>query len=494
MMKSALAAYIINYLKILRKAYISSYLFLGVIFASYIFFSAAVRVDLSPYNLLTYPAAFLLCAFTRPESNPEGGDNIERLEGEGARVATYSRVSTSKQVKGQSLEVQKESFDKMKEVCKPTIIYSFTDPGKSGRDFDKRKIKAIMQLAEGKLIDELWITWVNRLGRDCMKLLLFCLNLCEEGVIIRTPERVYDLKELSNLLIFTIEANEAQRENERRAKTASESKARLFRMKKWNKPVPLGFRKKDKWLAKKPEWSYLIKDMYEKLLKGASLKSIIKFINAKYKDVLNTPLTRSQVRRMLSDSVYNGKPHHLGVIVEDNSLSFVDEETFSNAHAILSKMSSRHKPKGIDPIRELVELHGISALDFLEQIDIAHKFCGGRIRKNGSKVYGGVSRRLFECKKCHKQWIIPTNRMLKKIQAHFAGKENNFTKADNSVKYNVVHPLMVSSKNTSNKLKKKACNMQKLKPSNKNFSQRSIEKFMETSLNDNDALKKAIAI
>jgi DNA invertase Pin-like site-specific DNA recombinase len=418
MMKPALAAYILNRIRILRKAYLSSYIILEVLFASYSFWFLVSRGNLSPYNLLVPFVASFLCCASSPGSNPDDADWIENLGGDGPRVAAYSRVSTSKQVKGQSLEVQKEAFDKMRDIHKPRIIYGFSDPGKSGENFDKRKISAIMELAEKRLIDELWITWVNRLGRNCRKLLLFCLNLCEEGVTIRTPEKQYDLKDLSSLLMFAIEANEAEQENKRRARTATASKARLFRLKKWNKPVPLGFLKENNWLVKIPEWDSLIKDAYAKLLESGALENVRKFINAKYQEFLPNSLTRSQVRRLLSDPIYAGRPKHLGEVVEDNSLSFISTETFLAAQEMLARISSNHKPKGEDPIRKLAELYGISALGFLEQLDFVHKGCGGSIRKNGPRLYGGVSRRLFECKKCSKEWIIPTDHELKKIQTH----------------------------------------------------------------------------
>ena len=475
MIGPALAAYIITSLNIFRKTYLSSYLIGGVVIVSYFCFLTTVGLAYSSYFLMPL---FSLSSFgtsiLKPDSMQES--TTEATSGTGPRVATYSRVSSSKQVKGQSLEVQEECFEKMKQIHKPRKVYKFSDPGKSGLDFDKRKIIDIMKLAEDRLIDELWITWINRLGRNCRKLLLFCLNLCEEGVTIRTPEKQYDLRDLSSLLMLAIEANEAEKENKRRAKTARDSKARLFRLKKWNKPIPLGFTREGNWLKKKVRWRPLIKDTYVKLTKGASLKAVRKFINAKYKDLLPNPLTCSQVRRLLSDPVYSGRAQHLGVIVEDSALSFVSLETFETVQKILCRISSKHKPKGEDTIRKLVGLYGIAALDFLEQIDFVHKSCGGVIRKNGVRVYGGVCRRLFDCKKCKRQWIVPTDHELKKIQAHFVKKEQTFNRFpnSNSAKYEMSHPQVISSKNIS-KLKER----QKFKPNNKKFHQQSMRKSFE---------------
>jgi DNA invertase Pin-like site-specific DNA recombinase len=488
MMCSALAVHILKSIKILRKAYLSSYLILAALFASYFSSFLVSAVRLSSYNLLfPFIAPLLVCA-PAPGPNPDDADWIEDLGGTGPRVAAYSRVSSSKQVKGQSLDVQKEAFDKMKEMHKPIIIYGFTDPGKSGEDFDKRKINSIMKLAEEGLIDELWITWINRLGRNCRKLLLFCLNLFEEGVTIRTPEKQFDLKDLSSLLVLTIEANEAEQENKRRAKTAIASKARLFRLKKWNKPVPLGFLKENNWLVKICNWDPIIREIFAKFFATSSLEYVRKYINTKYREFLpKGGLTRSQLRRLLSDPVYIGMPGHLGVIVEDYSLAFISSETFRAAQEILARIGSNHKPKGEDPVRKLVELYGISALDFLKQIEYIHKSCQGPIRKNGTRIYGGISRRLFECKKCQKQWIIPTDNELKEIQVRFAGQERMYKKAlDNKAKNDVLNPLFASTQNITTKLKEEKRSRIKPKANNKDADEYSQKKsFRQTRLDDN---------
>jgi hypothetical protein len=197
------------------------------------------------------------------------------------------------------------------------------------------------------------------------------------------------------------------------------------------------------------------------------LEYVRKYINAKYREFLpKEGLTRSQLRRLLSDEVYIGMPRHLGVIVEDNSLAFIGVETFRAAQEILARVSSKHHPKGEDPIRKLVELYGISALDFLEEMEYVHKSCRGTVRKNGLRSYGGISRRLFVCTKCQKQWIVPTNHELERIQTHFGRQEANCKKApdSNSGKSKLSNPLVASTQNILIKLKENKWKRKKLKP------------------------------
>ena len=98
------------------------------------------------------------------------------MGGNGSRVAWYARVSTSRQAKeGYSIEAQLDKLKTMVDRLKPSYIYWFIDSGKSGIDFDKRKIGEIMRLKEEKKITELWVTDIDRIGRDCRKLLTYFL-------------------------------------------------------------------------------------------------------------------------------------------------------------------------------------------------------------------------------------------------------------------------------------------------------------------------------
>ncbi|MEM1589951.1 MAG: recombinase family protein [Candidatus Bathyarchaeia archaeon] len=117
----------------------------------------------------------------------------------------------------------------MKEKHKPSKIYWFIDPGVSGEDFDNRKIKEIMELREKKEIDELWVTHVDRIGRECEDSLFFFLRFCKDGGLIRTPDRTYGTKDLADIMLFVMESYVAESENKRRAERANASKIQNFK-------------------------------------------------------------------------------------------------------------------------------------------------------------------------------------------------------------------------------------------------------------------------
>jgi hypothetical protein len=172
---------------------------------------------ISTHRFLQGIPLLLACKFGKPYSDDvyfgdpsKLADSVEVRGGNGPSVVAYSRVSTPKQVKRFSLKAQHEALSKMRMSFRPSRIYWFSDPGKSSEDFDKRKINAILKLKEDGKVQELWIMNIDRLGRDCRKLIYFFLQFCDEGGVLRTPDGEYSLADLAKLLLFILKAHAAQ--------------------------------------------------------------------------------------------------------------------------------------------------------------------------------------------------------------------------------------------------------------------------------------------
>lgn len=421
MIRSALAERIIQNIKIYRKLIIVlSYLFLGIVILSYL---TAMEGNGAVFSSYSFCLVFQLVSRVKG-ANPFGKDHwVEELGGNGPRVAAYLRVSTGKQAReGLSLEVQKEVLEGLRDKLKPSIIYWFVDPGMSGEDFDKRKIKKILELRELKEIDELWVTQIDRIGRECRRSLLFFLMFSEDGGVIRTPERTYSTKELADILIYTIESYGAQTENRRRAERAAASKMQNFRNKKWNKPVPFGYCKDGSWIRKiGDDYEPILKEMYDLFGKFHSISKVTKRINAKYGDLIGKPLTRAQVKRILSDPVYIGKPSYMSVTVADESLRYIGDEVFDKCQKILKKVRGKYKQRKISPLAKLVLTYDVSILDFLTNIvEFHHRGCGGLLVKNGTRTSQQGLQQAYRCNECHCQFRVPTRSMLEKISAKYS--------------------------------------------------------------------------
>ena len=449
MMKTALADYIIRRIYNCRKLYLLTNFFSMVltsaiirVLSSYFTFETLHKTTLSSYspamNLLSSPIIMLnLLSFTnsrKKKNYPDdicGANKIEDFPCIGPRIAAYIRVSSIKQAKeGVSLDVQRDEIEEMKGKFNPSKIYWFEDAGKTGTTFDDRKIRYIQELAESGHIDEFWVTEIDRIGRECKKLLIYCLKLCDDGVVIRTPSRQYQLGDLTDLLSLFLQAHGAEEENRKRAERAVASKARNFKMKFWNKPVPLGYEKSGDWIVKQQDWTPLILDVYRLFLLHKKISAVCNEINRKYRLLLrDKKLTRYRIRRILSDPVYIGKPEHLSQTVIDPSLQFVDEESYSKALMQIKSIKTRHMTKG-EGVNELVKKYGISVFAFLEQIELRHSKCGGKLVRNGTRTIYGIKRYTYLCKQCRDQFWIPTKSQLDRINTYLLKKETSINQSE----------------------------------------------------------------
>jgi len=347
-------------------------------------------------------------------------DWIEDIEsGKGIKAAAYIRVSSGKQARdGFSLDAQKEEIRKLAKRIGVSRLHGFVDAGKSGIDFDRRKLNLILELAEKREISQLLVVEIDRIGRNSRRLISFFSELRDYGVIVNTPQAELDVNRLQDMLKSTIEAWAAQNDNERRTKAVIAGKQESFKQKHWNKPVPRGYERASTghWIRKAPGWESLIRDVYDLFLIQRNLQTVRTQINRKYRQSLPKQLTHDQIKRILTDTVYIGKPQNLREIVLDVSLSYVTEEKFANVQQLLNQIAERHKPKEASPLNQLVERYGISSLGFLDQLEFHHKQDGGIMVRNGTKIDEGIHRQIFQCKKCHRQYVVPTNSQLNKIR------------------------------------------------------------------------------
>ncbi|MEM3714808.1 MAG: recombinase family protein [Nitrososphaeria archaeon] len=398
---------------------LTSYLLLFVTLTSY--FHEITTCCIAPTSYLLF-LAFQLTIDKFYQANPVGKEFwVEEFGGNGPRVAAYLRVSTSKQAKeGLSLEVQKERLEAVKEKHKPSKIYWFIDPGVSGEDFDNRKIKEIMKLREKKEIDELWVTHVDRIGRECEDSLFFFLRFCKDGGLIRTPDRTYGTKDLADIMLFVMESYVAESENKRRAERANASKIQNFKKKKWNKPIPLGYRRSgDGWIEKIPGYGPIIQDIFDLFIKYKSYSRVAKEITNKYNAVLNRPLSRDVIKRVLSDPVYVGHPSFLGETVIDESLRYIDDATFEKCRSFMHDNSSNINgsvQQKSSTLAQLTQVYDVSLLDFIDEVaELHHRRCGGILTRNGSRFENSTLQQVYKCNKCNAQFRIPTKRMLEKL-------------------------------------------------------------------------------
>lgn len=333
-------------------------------------------------------------------------DYVEVLGGVGPKVAAYIRISK----KGQSdysMDGQSDVINDLKEKVKPSKIYWFYDYGKSSKsdkDFDKLKLKRILKLKLSGEVDELWVFGVDRMGRVSRRLAYFYLEFSDSGGIIRTPERVFGR---DDLLEFVREADVAEKANRNRVKAVIAGTVRSFKLKHWNKKgPPLGCAPKDKWLQKRPEFDIWIKKVSIVFHETKCLQSICNRLGT-FGGLLAKPLTPKQAKRFLTDPLYIGKPERYGVVVPDEDLVFIDEETRRKNLEILAQIKRKWRPKRIGPMEELAIYKPITYLQTVQIWEWHHRTCGGLVRKNGTTKDEGIWQQLYSCNTCGDGWRLP---------------------------------------------------------------------------------------
>jgi len=346
-------------------------------------------------------------------------DYVEELGGDGPAVAVYIRVSTGKAAReGYSMETQYKIIKKLMKTkkLKPSRIYWFFDPGKSGsHNYEKRKMKDILDLRKRGLISELWTYNIDRMGRETRKLLDCYYEFVDSGGRIVTPEKEYSKEDFSSEFQFFFEAAMAERSTKLRTAASIEGAKESFRTKHWikSKNAPRGYIalarviKKD-WLKKAPEFDPIVKAASWLYRRHQKVTKVREKLNKRFKKLLGQePLTDYQVMAMLLDSLYSGQPEHMGEVVIDSSLEFITEKTRQKNLIIRDQNRRKNKLKTIGPMEEEAIEKSTTLLEMMKKKDIVwvHNQCGGRVKKNGTDPK--TNQQLLKCKKCPKAWRLP---------------------------------------------------------------------------------------
>ena len=324
-------------------------------------------------------------------------DEIERIAKVGITVVAYVRVSTPRQAeKGDSIKAQKKELRALAKEKGVARIIWLIDEGKSGRDFDHRKLGTILALAESGMVARLIVSEIDRIGRRSLKLLGFLITLRGYGVVIETPVGVLDVEKIGDLILAVAKAFGAEEPNDLRGYYSLRSKVLRFENHKWNLPIPMGYRKKGRWIQKVSGWDLLIVQIFSLFVIHENYTSVTNKINEAFKDFLEKPLTRQQVRQILENPVYVGRPKFPGevaekkfgtIIVVDHSLAYItDNDLFQKVQTIIKNKCEDYAPSK-KPVEEFVEAFGLEVLDFLPYVKVHCKHCDAVMRSGGGTDY-----------------------------------------------------------------------------------------------------------
>ena len=126
------------------------------------------------------------------------------------RCYIYTRVSTSMQVEGYSLEAQKERLRKYADFQEMVIVGEYSDEGKSGKSIEGRQefMQMLRDIEEGKdRVEFVLVYKLSRFGRNAADVLNSLQRMQDFGVnLICVEDGIDSSKDSGKLMISVLSA------------------------------------------------------------------------------------------------------------------------------------------------------------------------------------------------------------------------------------------------------------------------------------------------
>jgi len=240
---------------------------------------------------------------------------------------------------------EKMKRDNVEEVYAPIIDVTSTKKAQNNG------LMEVLKLAENGSIDYLYTIELDRISRDSMALLYFLFKLRGFNVTVVTPFQIYDIKKIEDLIYVAVKAYAAENQIEIRRKTSLKSRIQRFQKRIWTSGIPPGFEKKEEWITKSPGWEPVITALFNLFLESKNDEVVRENVNATFRDFIKKPLTRQQIREILRNPLYIGKPQLGGAVIEktfpatvvdDPNLRFVTDELFARAQETIAANDAKY--------------------------------------------------------------------------------------------------------------------------------------------------------
>lgn len=312
-----------------------------------------------------------------------------------SRFAIYVRVSTEEQVHGFSIDVQK---DRLAAYCKsqgwddPEL---YIDDGYTGTNMNRPALKRLIRNCNAGQISSVVVYKLDRLGRKQKDVLHLLEDVFEKNnVAFKSATEPFDTATSLGKAMLGVLAVFAQLERDMIIERTTTGRRERIKQGKWpGGPIPFGYdwNKETEELIVKPEEAHIVREIFNRYLKGHSRLSIAEWASAR---TTARKLDHAVIRDMLARQLYAGNLISGGQIVKGNHEAIIDKETW---HRVQIE-SSRRKDDAL-PIGEYL-LTGL----------LKCGVCGGNIVhvKRVTKKYG--KEYLYELYACKKQHVRKKDR------------------------------------------------------------------------------------
>ncbi len=229
----------------------------------------------------------------------------------------YTRVSTTAQTEGYSLEAQQERLRAHAQYMELEIAGEYCDAGRSGKDIKGRP--AFQQMIEDILCQKDEVSFVlvfklSRFGRNAADIMSTLQLLMDCGIDLVCVEDAIDSSTQGGRLTLAILSAVAEIERENISSQFMSGRMQKLREGKWpGGPAPYGYRNVQKELQIVPEEAVIVRKIFDLYLEGNMLvTTIVGYLNENgYTRGMDRtgkpkPVTNDFVRHILNNPVYCG--------------------------------------------------------------------------------------------------------------------------------------------------------------------------------------------
>lgn len=358
------------------------------------------------------------------------------------RGIIYVRVSTKEQAeKGFSLLGQIEEMEEEAKKKKIALPYPPIIDKETGKHFERFGLEKVMRLAEQRKVEYVLTPSVDRWGRNKKESIQYAIRLTQLGVKIVTKDMEWDFDRLSDLIMWVIESDHAEKELHDIVDRTQRGKRMAFKDKKWiHSYVPRGYERNGDWLRKmeNKDMGRLIVDVFGRFEKEKRFALVIDGLGKRFQEVFDEKFTPGKLKSILRNPVYAGRPTYgkKKVVAEDPDLAVISWEDFEEVQKILDNTEEGHRKKGRTPrnvVEDLAREYGWGYV--LRVIDnlIPHCCkCGGIGKRIGGKTIYATAVGRYKCRECGYYFTIPTGaqldefRCLNLIRCPYCGETEYF--------------------------------------------------------------------
>jgi len=330
------------------------------------------------------------------------------------RGVIYARVSTEEQKKvGHSLPSQVRHLGEKMKSDGVEAVHPPIEDVESGRNFQREGLKKLLKLAEGGYIDYVYAYDLDRLGRNVAETPYLMYKLKEAGVIVRTMNGEYHFDDPCEYVFVTLKSFFGDIESRKIGERTQRGKNEKFMQGKWVGPTPFGYRKnvRDE-LEKLPELQPVIVDIFQTYKTLKNIKKLTHTINGRYLDKIGK-FSVNQIRRILTNPVYIGRPRYGQNELCAPSLILVAPKVYSEVQCLIENKAKRFKAQEYRKPRSILDDFAAEyGMDYVMRVlDILKPHCPKcktQMVGNGSKPVKELRLPNFKCPACGYQRTIPS--------------------------------------------------------------------------------------